>query len=81
MDRSSSQFFSSHSRQHGSGVFDHTSIRKHKILQLENDELRKENIALRQQLQKQAKIYKRESALRSSQLKSVRDIFYDAKNE
>jgi hypothetical protein len=80
-DGNSSQFFSAHSKKHGSGLLYQASNRKRKVLELENDELRRENMALRQQLQQQTTSYRRKSALQLTQFKSERELFYDARNE
>lgn len=71
------------------GFLELASTRKKRALEMENDELRRENVALRQQLLRQTRLVRRKSALtlpvvsRKSVVSngSDGDVFYDTTNE
>lgn len=87
LDRSYESQDLSTSRKSRNGYLEHASTRKKRALEMENEELRRENIALRQQLLRQTRLVRRKSALNVVKRKSgvsngsEVDIFYDITNE
>jgi hypothetical protein len=78
---------SSIGRKSRHGFLELASTRKKRALEMENDELRRENVLLRQQLLRQTRLVRRKSALTLVSRKSVvsngsdGDVFYDTTNE
>lgn len=79
LDRSFDSRELSTSRKSRHGFMDLASTRKKRALEMENDELRRENIALRQQLLRQTRLVRRKSAI--TLVKEKSDVFYDAMNQ
>jgi hypothetical protein len=92
LDRNGESHDLSHHRKSNHGFMELASTRKKRALEMENNELRRENIALRQELLRQTRLVRRRSAIYPLPIvkeKSVADLsngsdsdaFYDTKNE
>ena len=87
LDRSCDSQDMSTIRKSRHGFLELASTRKKRVLEMENETLRRENIELRQQLLRQTRLVRRKSAITLDRRKSIvsnasdGDVFFDPTNE